>query len=342
MLVSVILKLHWAGAKVVKNNENTGDRLRYSVSLVQQGKNQFYTLTVPSDVLSRTCVVSTRAEDPIAGFQRDLDEKRAIEIAQYIDNGGTIPNSIVLSAQPAAELRIVGRGKTMEFADTKGAFFILDGQHRVYGFSKARTRLRVPVVVYNNLTRSDETRLFIDINTKQRPVPNALLLDIKSLAEIETDSEIVLREIFNSFDSKSSSALKNLTARHDSATGKINRVTFKSAVKPLLSNFPESSTDRVFEILNNYLAAVANHLADKSSEPLLAKPVVFRAFVGLFPSIATRVKDRFAGLYTAENFEQVIGPIFQHFPKAKLTKPGSSWVALRDYLERRMANKTTF
>jgi DGQHR domain-containing protein len=323
-------------------NKNTGNRLRYSVSLVQQGKNQFYTLTVPSDVLSRTCIVSTRTEDPKKGFQRDLDEKRAIEIAEYVDSGGTIPNSIVLSAQPAADLKIVGRGKTLEFTDVKGAFFMLDGQHRVYGFSKAKTLLRVPVVIYNNLTRKDETKLFIDINTKQRPVPNALLLDIKSLAEIESDSEATLREIFDDFDTKLNSALKSITSRHDSATGKINRVTFNSAVKPLLAQFPTRSPDRIYEILNSYLSAIAVHLADKSSEPLLAKPVLFRAFVGLFPTVATRVKDKFDGQYTAENFESILGAIFHHFPKARLTKPGSSWVTLRDYLEKRMSLKTTF
>ena len=101
-------------------------RLRYSVSLVRQGNHSFYTLTVPSEVLARTCMVTTRKEDPKQGFQRELDEKRAREIAQYIDEGmGTIPNSIVLSAQSSAELRIIGRGKTVEFIDRPGAFLIL-------------------------------------------------------------------------------------------------------------------------------------------------------------------------------------------------------------------------
>jgi len=327
---------------MVESNKNTGERLRYSVSLVTQGKNQFYTCTLFSDVLSRTCAISKRSEDPIKGFQRDLDEKRAIEIAEYVDADGTIPNSIVLSAQPAANLKIVGRGKTVEFSDVPGAFFILDGQHRVYGFSKAKTRLRVPVVIYNNLDSRQETKLFIDINTKQRPVPNALLLDIKNLADIESDSEATLREIFDNFDKNANSSLKNFTSRSDSASGKINRVTFNSAVKPLLMQFSTRSADSIYEILNSYLAAVTGLLADKSAEPLLAKPVIFRAFVGLFQSVATRVKDKFDGQYTSENFEAVIGPVFNHFPKAKLTKPGQSWVALRDYLEKRMVEKTTF
>jgi DGQHR domain-containing protein len=195
---------------------------------------------MPSDVLGRTCTVSTRDEDPNTGFQRTLDPKRADEIARYIDQGlGTIPSSIVLSAQPAAKLRIVGRGKTIEFVDTPKAFLVLDGQHRVYGFSKAKTHLRVPVVIYNNLTRAQESQLFIDINTKQRPVPNALLLDIKSLANIETESEATLREIFNQFDERKDSAMYGLTTRSKTVSNKINRVTFNSAVKPLLTQLSE-------------------------------------------------------------------------------------------------------
>lgn len=100
-----------------------------------------------------------------------MDDKRAHQIAEYIDTGlGTIPSSIVLSAQPEAKLKIVGGGKTLEFQKTQKAFLILDGQHRVYGFSFAKTALRVPGVIYNGLSRRDESRLFIDINTKQRPV----------------------------------------------------------------------------------------------------------------------------------------------------------------------------
>lgn len=130
--------------------EKTGDTaLRYSVSLVTQGRHRFYTLTMPSDVLAKTCFVSTRYDDPQIGFQRILDKKRAVEIAAYIDTGlGTIPSSIVLSAQPDAELLVIGKGKTIEFQNTPKAFLILDGQHRVYGFSLAKTALRVPVVVY--------------------------------------------------------------------------------------------------------------------------------------------------------------------------------------------------
>lgn len=315
-------------------------RLRYSVSLVRQGKHSFYTLTMPSDVLARTCVVTTRREDPKKGFQRELDTKRAKEIAEYIDKGlGTIPNSIVLSAQPAAELRIIGKGKTLEFADRSGAFLILDGQHRVYGFSKAKTQLRVPVVVYNGLSRTDETRLFIDINTKQRPVPAQLLLDIKRLADIEDGSEGTLRNIFDRFHEDVGSSLQGMMAPFESSRNKITRVTFNSAVKPLLELFIGRDIDEIYNILNNYLAAVADMTNRKSSDQVLSKPVVFRALIGLFPSVAQRAQDKYSGDYSSGNFSEIIAPIFLNIPAKRLEKPGTSWVELRDYLEKRLRSK---
>jgi DGQHR domain-containing protein len=297
---------------------------------------------MPSDVLSQTCAVTTRKEDPKLGFQRELDERRAQEIADYIDKGvGTIPNSIVLSAQESAELRIVGKGKTLEFTNVPGAFLILDGQHRVFGFAKAENSLRVPVVVYNGLSRTEETRLFIDINTKQRPVPAQLLLDIKRLASIEDDQEAVLRDVFDLFDQNFDSALVGYMSPSDSSRNKISRVTFNHAVKPMLEIFPGRTAGEIYDILNAYILAVSAEVAKKTSNPVLAKPVIFRAFMGIFRFVAQRVIDRFGTNYTPANFQNIISPMFSNLPLKKLEQPGTSWVALRDYFEGRMKSKLT-
>jgi DGQHR domain-containing protein len=136
-----------------------GKWVSYAARLITQGRHRFYTLTMPSDVLAETCVVDTREENPEDGFQRVLDRKRAQEIADYIDEGfGTIPCSIVLSAQPAASLEYISRTQVIRFKRDPRAFLILDGQHRVYGFKLAKAQLRVPVVIYNKLTKADEAR----------------------------------------------------------------------------------------------------------------------------------------------------------------------------------------
>ena len=312
---------------------HSGKVHRYSVSLVTQGKHRFYTLTMPSNVLAKTCFVSTRDEDPQHGFQRLLDKRRAQEIADYVDTGlGTIPTSVVLSAQADAQLKVIGKGKTLEFVASPKAFLVLDGQHRIYGFSLARTAMRVPVVVYNNLTRTDETRLFIDINTKQRPVPNELLLDIKSLAEYENDQEQVLRQIFDFFSSDSSSPLLGLLSPAQRSPGKLTRVTFNAAIKPLLPRFSDPQPLEIYNALRPYIAAFWYGCQQRNMAASITHPLVFRAAVHLFTEVAQRVNDRHGRKYTEENFQEILEPMFRKVRRPVFQTPGNSYKKLRDEL----------
>lgn len=304
--------------------------LRYSVSLVTQGKHKFYTLTMPSNVLAETCFVTRRFEDPNEGFQRRLDEKRAHQIAKYIDTGlGTIPNSIVLSAQPEANLKIVGRGKTLEFQKTQKAFLILDGQHRVYGFSLAKTALRVPVVIYNGLSRRDESRLFIDINTNQRPVPNELLLDIKSLAEYESDVEKPLREIFDLFNNDTASPLLGMLSPAQKSKAKISRPTFNAAFKPLVSIFSDYGGEKIYKIVSAYFQVFIDIVENINDRDAITNPIVFRGIMLLFKDVAQRVQDKHGKSYesySVENFQEMLEPVSKKIKSkpALLKKPGNS------------------
>lgn len=321
-------------AKVVKvkikldNGEklpDVGERLRYSMSYVRQGKHQFYTMTMPSEILASCCFATSRDEDPITGFQRVLDEKRAGEIAEYMDLGfGTIPSSIVLSAQPDADLKVVGGGKTVEFTFTPHSFLIIDGQHRVFGFSKAKTTLRIPVVIYNNLTKQQESKLFIDINTKQRPVPNELLLDIKKLADFESDEEALLREVFDAFNTDASSPLIGLLSSAEKAKGKVSRVTFNAAIKPTLKIFATPSSSAIYPALKNFTAAFYGGLVDIGAPQAMVNPTVFRAIYEVFPEAAQRVMDRYGSEMSLSAFSDVLSPLFARIKPIRFTAPPRS------------------
>jgi len=305
---------------------------RFSVSYITQGNHRFYTLSIPSDVLAQSCFVSTRDEDPIQGFQRLLDRKRAAEIAAYIDNGfGSIPTSIILSAQPEAELEIVGRGKTLQFKFSPRAFLILDGQHRVYGFSLAKTSLRVPVVIYNGLSRRDESRLFIDINTRQRPVPSELLLDIKRLAEYENEDEQILRELFDMFKEEPDSPLIGILSSSKKVENKITRVTFNTAMKPLLPIFCDVEVSYIFEALARYLETFISGLKSHKVDKKATNPFVFRAMLHIFPEVAQRVKDRFGPEYTADNFYDVMATMLGKIKISLVNSPGRSHKTLSEH-----------
>lgn len=318
---------------------NSYPTVRVSVSIITQGSHKFYTCTIDSDVLAKCCFVSTRNEDPIQGFQRLLDEKRAEDIAKYIDQGLTVPSSIILSSQPDSELRDVGRGKTIEFRIHPRAFLILDGQHRVFGFSKAKTHLRVPVVIYTGLSRRDETRLFIDINSKQKGVPSELLFDIKKLAEYESTIEERLRQVYDFFHADPQSALLALTSPAAKQTGKISRATFNIAAKPLLDLFEAKEPREFYEVLNSFLVAFKTGMGVLDVEEYFTHNVVFRAIMNFFPSVAARVKDRHGGAYTPDNFSDVLKPLFENIRPARFSKPGNSIKPLTDDLESALKTK---
>lgn len=312
-----------------------GEKLRYSTSLVTQGGHRFFTLTMPSDVLAGCCFATSREEDPVAGFQRVLDEKRAQEIADYMDLGfGTIPNSIVLSAQPQANLQVIGRGKTIEFTFDPHSFLIIDGQHRVFGFSKAKTKLRVPVVIYNGLTKQQESRLFMDVNTKQRPVPNELLLDIKRLADAENDVEALLRDLFDAFSDDTDSPLVGLTSPASKTAGKLTRVTFNAAVRPVLSTFASASSSSIYPALKSYLKTFYRGLVAADARQAIVNPIVFRSILEIFPDVAQRVVDRSGTAFSEADFDSVLGPLFDRVKPARFKAPPRSHKELAGEMQR--------
>jgi DGQHR domain-containing protein len=328
---------------VAKRKTSEDSEVTYSVSLVTQGAHRLYTLSMPSNVLAECSTVDTRAENPLEGFQRKLDSKRAAEIARYIDDGpGTIPCAIVLSAQTNAKLVYRRDRRSITFRKTPRSFLILDGQHRVFGFAKAKSPLRVPVVIYNNLTRAEECRLFIDINTNQRPVPNELLLDIKRLAETETNEESLLTDVFDLFAKEPDSPLLGLMTPAEKARGKLSRVTFNAAVNTVVSSvFPEADARKVYDVLGPYLRVWVEHLQKTSRLDLVSNPTFFRAMLLLFQDVAQRVSDRHGGDYSAENFREVLGPFLNKLKKAIFEEPGNSHIVLAEKLKTTLRGQFT-
>lgn len=321
---------------------STTEPLSFTASLVSQGKHRFYTLTVPADVLARTCFVTTRDEDPDQGFQRVLSRARAQEIADYIDSGfGTIPTSVVLSAQPDADFEYNTRNRTVNFLDRSDSFLILDGQHRVFGFRLANSDLRVPVVIYNGLSKEEETRLFIDINTKQRPVPNELLLDIRKLANYRDDTESMLGEIFDLFDTRPGNPLLGKMSPRSRRKNQISRVTFNTAMKPLLPLFKDVSALQIYETMSAYFASVIKQIKAHNVGVVLTAPIPFRAITSVFPDIAQRVNDIHGKVYSVENFDVVNAEIYNKVRPSSL-KSANGVKAFAEQLKNAMKPRSIF
>ncbi len=295
----------------------------YPALLLTQNKHRFYFSTIPVDDLFPTCFVARREEDPQTGFQRALTESRADDISRYLSAGnGSIPTNVVLSAQPDAQFTYNSRGKSISFARVPRAFLVLDGQHRLWGYSKCPLKHRVPVAIYEGLGRAEEAKLFIDINTNQRGVPAALLLDIKQLAAMETAKESLLRLLFDKVQVDPHSALHGKLSPAKSAVNRISRVTFNRAVGVALNSevMRGLKEEDMYRLLRNYLNAFDAELADKN---LLVKANYFEAIFDMFDEV---VRGTMATHENAKqgSLQETIPPItkLDFAGRGKLTKKG--------------------
>jgi DGQHR domain-containing protein len=287
---------------------NAAKELSYRALLVVQNRRRFYFATIPIDKLFPWCFVSRRAEDPIKGFQRLLTESRSNDIAQYLSSGiGSIPSNIVLSAQDVANLKYDPRAGSISFTPTKGAFLVLDGQHRLWGYQKCSVRHRVPVAIYSGLTLSVEARLFIDINTTQRGVPAALLLDIKQLAEMESEKEQMLRELFDKLQVDSKSPLAGRLSAAKTMKDHLSRVTFNRSVGDALSSgsLLEANAIYRYKVILNYLNAFDAELSDKR---VLVRPAFFEAIFAVFDEVVRLSLQKYNNLKD-ESFQEIIRPL---------------------------------
>jgi DGQHR domain-containing protein len=288
----------------------------YPALLLTQNKHKFYFTTIPVSDLFPYCFVSRRKEDSIRGFQRELNKSRAEDIARYLREGdGSIPTNVVLSSQPESGFAYTGKNKSISFDRADRSFLVLDGQHRLWGYHLCREMYglehRVPVAIYEGLSRAVEARLFIDINTRQVGVPAALLLDIKQVAQLESQKEGIMRIIFDQLSADARSPMVGKLSSSKSVTGKISRVTFNRALDPLFdgSLLRDASPARRYALVLNYLIALSDELGENGH--LLTRSAFFEAVFDVFESVVRQSISQYSNA-KPESLRKVVRPLAKY------------------------------
>lgn len=275
-------------------------RVSYFALECTQNDHTFYISVMKSSDLEEMCFVSRRKDDGDKGFQRLLSEKRAKEIAKYLDNNkGVIPSALIVSAQPCAKLEYDKTSRKLVLVREKNSLLVLDGQHRLFGMKYAQKEYEIPVVVFSELTTQEEIRQFIDINTTQKGVPTALILDIKGPAGTESKIEERQRKLFDSLNKDS--VVAGLMLSNESKTGKISRTTFNSATKIIFESGPVSSQsdEKIYRAVKNYLEAVVTvfRMSEKNSAKI-TKNILFKAFMSMFNDVIEKCISAYGNIKT--------------------------------------------
>lgn len=162
----------------------------------KMGKQSYFLFSIEPSILLKVGFVlhRTKVNDSLAPtYQRLLVPSRLKGITKFIDDGGFFPNSIILNfCEPSDDVKIKfdmihkEEDSEAEFGllsipNAYGIAYIIDGQHRVYGYanSKYKDKHTVPVVAFENMPSEEQLQIFMDINENQKAVNPSLRLDLQ-------------------------------------------------------------------------------------------------------------------------------------------------------------------
>lgn len=149
---------------------------------VRQKDNEFKLTAIPAGLLTRISYAAVRRKDSEEGaVQRVLNTSRIAGIKDFAVKMGDFPASIVLNWVSGSLSQSQGM---IDIVDQPRQAQIIDGQHRVAGLKAAIEEdpsvadHEIPVAIYEGLDTSSSARIFISINTEQRPAPKSLVFDL--------------------------------------------------------------------------------------------------------------------------------------------------------------------
>jgi len=152
------------------------------------GGKTFYSFVSTPEQLLKICFVNHRTlADPLAlpTYQRLVKRSRLKAIGAFIKEGGYFPTNILINFDERRRFdRKANDEKTdvqfgeLHLPDKYKSAWIVDGQHRLYGYSVIDPKFskqNVSVIALEELRREDEANLFVTINHEQKSVPRTLL-----------------------------------------------------------------------------------------------------------------------------------------------------------------------
>lgn len=190
-------------ADMMPGKEVPGLRIRMPAIRFKMGGSTCYGFTVSPDYLLKICYVSHRSKgkaSDIDAYQRMVSRSRLTKIKRHISDKGFFPTSIVVNLetkkirfdqvkQEADGDEDCGVLGWLEIRPAYKTAWIIDGQHRLFAYSghERAAKSKLAVMAFTGLPPSQQARLFIEINSKQKKVSQILLQTL--VAELNWDAD---------------------------------------------------------------------------------------------------------------------------------------------------------
>ena len=187
---------------VFKNEIINSNKIEIPAVKGKMGNKDYYMFSIEPSLLLKMGFIlhRTRAnESEFPTYQRLLVPSRLKGITKFIDEGGYFPNSIIINFNTKKnKIKFEAHSKNsssnsrtgvLNIPNAYGIAYIIDGQHRVYGYANSKyvESNTIPVVAFNGLDSIEQLEIFMDINQNQKAVSPSLRLDLEE--DLYWDSE---------------------------------------------------------------------------------------------------------------------------------------------------------
>lgn len=240
---------------------------------VNFGDTIAYTFSMSARDLIHIYYVATRGKDQEEGsVQRPLSTRRIESIKDYILDGNTFFNSFIINWTAEKSL-VKFNNDEISFPLNASAAQALDGQHRLAGLERAieidpsveDKNLLVTLCV--GLNTKTAARIFLNINTEQKPVPKSLMFDLFGIVEENPENAIVrAKDIAQKLNDQDDSPIKGLIKfpGQPKGMGKIELSTFISSLKKSLEEngvfkkYKIRTLENQYSVISNYFTSIKN------------------------------------------------------------------------------------
>jgi DGQHR domain-containing protein len=159
------------------------------------GSHTYYSFVVSARHLLKIAFVNHQAlnhPDGRPAYQRMINKKRIGDIGTFIQNGGYFPTNILINFTENCRFDLLSNKENADpnikfgwlyLPSSYKSAWIIDGQHRLYGFSNIPNRLldtTLFVLAFERMDTKTEADLFITINHEQRSVSKSLLVTLQA------------------------------------------------------------------------------------------------------------------------------------------------------------------
>lgn len=198
LAVHYLLKELKVNAKPIRDEEGGAD---YKVPSfrIRIGDEEIYNFYLPAEKLLNLVYVFRLQPGNEDAYQRFIKKKRIagskeeVGLTEFVNNGGFFKNNVVCSFEREVRFDPKSIGLLLPSSHIQfgilsipkiyGTVWVIDGQHRIYGYARAKPEVRkthIGVVAYKDADKKKQAKDFIDINQKQKPVDPSTLWDLLS------------------------------------------------------------------------------------------------------------------------------------------------------------------